>query len=169
MLDQKGIASIEFILAVFVFLGSITFTTLATGREFFTVREMAATDTIKIRGLQITQLLLFDRGWPQNWEIGPPDNVKRLGLSAGGMLILDNAKLDALNGFCTTFTNYNKIRDLLGTETDIIIDARTLDGLQSWHCGPSVETQTRPKFPTEGYAVLNTNKKIVKFTVILVA
>ena len=165
---KKGIVNIEFIMAVFIFLSSISFTTLSIARDFFSIREASFSDTIKLQVTATSQLLLFDRGFPENWETGPVTDVKRLGLSSGNKFILDLNKINALQTFCTS--NYAKIKDLLNVQGDIILNIKAIDGTQFLDCKPSVESLLRPKFPSEAYAVIvqGNRKQIVKFTTTLV-
>lgn len=162
----KGVVDIEFIMAVVVFLGSISFVTLTISREFFSVREAALSETMKLRSNAILQLLLFDRGFPENWESGPIVSVRKLGLSSGNRSIIETNKVSTLNTFCSSA--YEKVKDILGVKEDIILTIKTLDGSELLNCKPAVETLLRPKFPSEGYAVMRNTKKIVKFTVMLV-
>lgn len=174
----KGVIDIEFIIAVFVFLGSISFTTLVIGREFFSIREASVTEAVKLRVNGISQLLLFDRGEPADWETIADDTtlrstIKRLGLASGSIFVMDSNKINRLRSFCDTANpsyndNYNKIRDLLGVQGDIVLDLTDTEGAQILRCGPSLQSLTRPKLPAEAHAVINSNKKIVRFTATLV-
>lgn len=155
-------------MAVFIFLGTISFTTLSITRGFFSIREASFSDTSKLQVTATSQLLLFDMGFPGNWETGPITNVKRLGLSSDNKFILDLNKINTMQTFCTS--NYAKIKDLLGVQGDIILNIKAIDGTQFLDCKPSVESLLRPKFPSEAYAVIvqGDRKHIVKFTTTLV-
>lgn len=174
-LISKGIVQIEFIMAVFVFLGSISFTTLAIGREFFSIREASISDTSKLRDAAISQILMFDKGFPDGWDALPIENVRRLGLSSDSKFVLNLNKVNRLQTLCNRANpdyskNYNKIKELLGITGDIILVVEATDGTQFLNCRPAVETLQRPEFPVVAYAVIfqGSNAKIVSFRTVLV-
>lgn len=166
---MKGVVDIEFIMAVFVLLGSISFTTLTIGREFFSIREASLSETYKQNSIAIYQMLVFDKGTPEDWwDNVPLSSIKKLGFSSADKLVLDSGKVGRLHTICSTTGGYNKVKDILGVQGDIILSIKTLDGMAIMSCKPTLETLSGQKFPAEGYAVIDTTRKIVKFTSILV-
>ncbi len=146
---MKGVVNIEFIMAAFLFLGSISFVMLSIGREFFSFREASVADNYMQENENMLQMLMFDRGYPENWNAG---DVKRLGLSSGEKFILDKNKIDILEGLCDS--SYEKVKDLLGVMENVIISIKGLDGALYLDCKPAVEALTSTKLLSEGYAVV---------------
>jgi hypothetical protein len=170
---MKAVVDIEYIMAVFVFLASITFITLSISREFLAIREASFSETVKMESFTILELLLFDKGEPEDWHTAPLSNVKRLGLSSGRKFVLDETKLIKLDSDCDVSNpeyelNYAKIKELLGIEADIVLNIQSLDGSEVWDCSPAVESLLRPKFYSHGYGVIQGSNKIVSLVSALV-
>ncbi len=172
----KGVIDIEFIMAAFLFLGSLSFTMLAIGREFLSFREAAISENYNMEVKNILQLMMFDEGEPADWDAGEIADVKRLGLSSGEKFILDLEKINRLQSLCSRTNpdyekNYNKVKSLLGVKGDIILDINDVGGAPFLSCRPGVETLSSPKFSSEGYGVViaGGNKNIVRLSVTVIA
>jgi hypothetical protein len=113
---MKGIANIEFILSVVVFISTIIFVTMTIINNVPFLHNEAVSDHIKSRAYQLSDILLFDEGSPSNWN---ENNVAVIGLSAGNPYNLSNAKIISLNELCKN--NPNRVKELL-KEPGIYVD-----------------------------------------------
>lgn len=160
---KKGFLEIEFIISSMVFLSVLVFIMLSISREMPSLEEEAAINSIRANGYVISQLLLFDKGEPQNWGDAGID-VKRIGLSSGEPYVLGMNKINKLEGFCSSADGYQKLKDMFnGNEVNITI--RYADGgdiVKS--CVPSIEKSTAVRFVMNRFAVTG-DKKILNVTV----
>ncbi|MBI2076704.1 MAG: hypothetical protein HYT72_05655 [Candidatus Aenigmarchaeota archaeon] len=171
---MKGVVNIEFILSVVVFLGTLSFITLTIGRDSAFLRESSLYDSLKANTIQISNLLAFDKGFPENWETGAITAVRRLGLSSGEKYVLSRQKIDRLQDFCKKSNpdykkNYEKIKELLGLRGDINLTIATPDGTLL-DCSPAVETLLKPKFSIGRIITVlgATEKKIGEFNITII-
>ena len=160
---MKASINIEFILSVVVFLGAISFVTINiinVSLPFF--HKEAVNDELKSKAFHISELLLFKKGVPGNWD---ETNVRGLGLSSGEPYIIEESKILALNDSCSN--DYQGVLGLLYQKNiDVVIDIIDLDGNNLCRCGPMVSSKARPEFSLQRIAVLdNVDKDIVKMTV----
>lgn len=160
---MKGILDIEFVLSVFLFLGTISFVTVLIGRESVALQNSAITDNMKSESYQISQILMFDRGSPADWENGAKENIKRIGLSSGEDYSLDADKLNRIDELCGS--DYNFVNGML-TKFHVNMTIKGTNGEVLYSCGPSFETAKRPKFVTERKALLS--NEVVEMTVTLI-
>ncbi len=166
---MKGIAEVEFIISVFVFITTISFVTFLIINNIPLLHNAALTDRLKSRSYQYSELLLFDEGSPKNWHT-EPENSSRIGFSSGNMYFLDDKKIRALADICQ---DYQNAREKLALDSfDIVIEASHLDdtpitGDSKAICKPAVTTQLRPQFQTTRIGVL-TNMTIVKIKVVTI-
>ena len=165
---MKGVSEIEFIISVFVFITSVSFVTIIIINNIPLFHNKAFTDDLRAKSWQYSEILLFDEGYPKNWQTKQLTDVKRIGFSSG-FYIIDRTKLNQLNVFCSDPNiGYNKIKNLLGLDVanDIVIEASNLDdtpviGTSKIICGPSVTTQLRPQFQIVRLGILNFDDKPV--------
>ncbi len=160
---MKGVLDIEFVLSVFLFLGTISFVTVLIGRESVALQNSAISDNMKSESYQISQILMFDKGSPADWENGPKENIKRVGLSSGENYFLDADKLAMMDALCSS--DYNFVSGML-TKFHVNIAIKSTNGNVLYNCEPSFETAKRPKFVTERKALLN--NEVVEITVTLI-
>ena len=158
MIYVKGIAELEFIISVFVFITTISFVTFLIISNIPILHSLSASESLKSKSYQYSELLLFDEGAPMNWEDeSDTQNIKRIGLSGGRRYFVDVDKIAKLNSICS---NYQLARQKLGLENeDIVIEVSYLDdtplnGLPKIICGPSVTTQVRQQFQTTRLGVM---------------
>ena len=159
---MKGISEIEFIISVFVFITSVSFVTVIIINNIPIFHNNAISDSLKARSWQYSEILLFDEGYPSNWQTKQLSEIKRIGFSTGSKYLIDNSKLTKLGVLCTSPGGYNQVKTLLGlgVKNDIVIEASNLDdspiiGGSKTLCSPDVITQLRPQFQTVRLAVLN--------------
>src|SRR3989344_4139578 len=121
---MKGLEEIEFIISVFVFITSLSFATILIVNNIPTFHGAAASEGLKAKSWQYSEMLLLDEGSPQNWHSA---TAQRIGLSTGGRYMIDNAKVQKLATLCSS--DYNSAKSLigLGAENDIIIEISYLD------------------------------------------
>ena len=161
---MKGVVNVEFILAVFVFLGTLSFITLTIGRDAIFLRESSFYGNLKTNSIHVSNILIFDKGFPEDWETGPITSIKRLGLSAGEKQSLSKQKIDRLHELCRKIkpdgtpnpdykTNYEKIKDILSQKGEINLTIKTAGTILD--CSPAVETLLRPKFLVNRIITIN--------------
>ena len=166
---MKGLAEIEFIVSVFVFLTTISFVTFIIINNIPILHNAALTERLKSRSYQYSELLFFDEGSPKDWQ-SVPENASRLGLSTGRRYFIDKNKVDALSVICL---DYQKVKEKLAIEqNDIIIDVSYLDntpvtGSSSVICKPVFTTQLRPQFQTTRLGIL-TDGSVIKIKTIII-
>ncbi len=165
MSGKKGFLEIEFIISSMVFLSVLVFIMLSISREMPSLEEAAAINSIRANGYVISQLLLLDKGEPQNWG-GAGIEVKRIGLSSGEPYVLDMNKINKLENLCKS--DFQRIKDMFnGNEVNITIrymENCPADCTPVKSCGPSIEKTTTVKFVMSRFAVTN-DKKILNVTV----
>lgn len=174
---MKGLAEIEFIISVFVFITTVSFVTSIVISNMPLFHGASASSTLKAKSWQHSEMLVFDSGSPTDWQIQQFSDVKRIGLSAGTRYLLDKSKIDELAAMCADpLVGYASVKDRLGLDTrnDIIIEVSYLDespvtGSSKIICGPSTITQIRPRFQTVRLGVLNdADKTILRIKVIII-
>ena len=158
---MKGVTNIEFVLSVFVFLGTLSFIAFLVINSMPFYRQNALSEDIKAESYQISELLVLDRGEPIVWG---KNNVKRIGLLGDEFYVLDFGKITTLDAMCKS--NYDKIRNLFG-KNDLEINITYLDNnLQILDCKNSTSI-TRLKFTVTRFAVVN--NRIAKVDVSVIA
>lgn len=99
--SKRGFIEVEFIISVMLFLTVIVFIVVSISREIPSLENMANIDNIRANGYAVSQMLLFDKGEPQNWgALTEYDRIKRIGLSSGEPYILSMDKINNLENFC---------------------------------------------------------------------
>ena len=172
---MKGVSEIEFIISVFVFITSVSFVTIIIINNIPLFHNKAFTDNLKAKSWQYSEILLFDEGYPKNWQAVQLADIKRIGFSSG-FYIIDRTKLSQLNVLCSDPSiGYSKIKNLLGLDAvnDIVIEASNLDdtpviGASKIICGPPVTTQLRPQSQITRLAVLNSgDMPVIRLKIII--
>ena len=177
---MKGVVNIEFILSVVVFLGTLSFITLTIGKDSVFLRESSFYDSLKSNTIQTSNLLVFDRGFPETWETVPITAIRRLGLSSGEKYVLSIQKINKLHEFCRKTnpdgtpnifykTNYEKIKELLSLKVEVNLTLATQDGTLL-DCTPAIETLSRPKFSIGRIVTVldGVEKKIANFNITII-
>jgi hypothetical protein len=126
---MKAAINIEFMVSVFIFLSVIISTVIIIERELVPLEEMTRSEDVKTKGYYISDMLIFDRGFPENWD---STNVGRIGLSAGENYLLSLDKIQQLDALCTE--DYARMRRILGQVNDIGIGIRYLNGESILDC-----------------------------------
>jgi len=151
---MKGIAELEFIISVFVFITTISFVTFLIINNIPILHSASVSDGLKSRSYQYSELLLFDEGAPMNWE-NDPQSADRIGLSNGRRYFADKDKIDASLCF-----DYQLAKEKLALQKeDIVIEVSYLDGAavsgsSAAICKPPVTTQLRSQFQITRFGVL---------------
>ena len=79
MIYVKGIAELEFIISVFVFITTISFVTFLIINNIPILHGLSASESLKSKSYQYSELLLFDEGVPMNREDeSDTQNLKRI-------------------------------------------------------------------------------------------
>ena len=159
-MNMKGVTDVEFVLAVIVFLGIITFVTFTIISKIPLLRSQSSNEDLQSKTYEISQLLLMDQGEPTGWNSG---NVKRIGLSAGEKYVLSGGKINSLAGMCAA--SYESVRNLLGqNKTDVRISITDSYDTDILECGPRRLRTSRPEFQITRFATLQ-NGTIVRMIV----
>lgn len=172
---MKGLEEIEFIISVFVFITSLSFATILIVNNIPLFHGTAASETLKSKSWQHSEMLLFDEGYPMDWETRPLSEIKRVGFSTGRRYFLDTDKLTRLNALCMS-QGYNTTKGLLGLDprNDIIVEASYMDdspviGLSKTICKPSVVTQLRPQFQTVRIGLIDSpDRQMARIKVVII-
>jgi hypothetical protein len=164
---MKGVLDIEFVLSIFLFLGSISFITILIGRESLALQNSLISENLKSESYQISEILMFDKGSPANW--GDPgvtiNDIKRLGIFSSDY-VLNSTKLAKLQSLC--ISDYNSVNEII-TDLNINITVKNIDGTVIYRCEPQIETLRRPKFITQRVGTLDSTGEIVRLSVTLIA
>ena len=154
---MKGIIDIEYILAVAVFLTTISFVTLVIMSNVPLFHKEAVSEDLRSRAYEVSQLLLFDKGYPSGWNIA---DVERLGLSKGERYNISLSSVLLLENLCGT--DYIKTKALLGQDyrNDLTIEITDSDNNILVSCAPPVITSVRPKFQITRFAMLDDGKLV---------
>ena len=160
---MKGIIDIEFIFSVMIFLTTITFVTFIIISNIPLFHREAVNEDLRARAYEISELLLVDKGYPENWD-APNIAAERLGLSGGGRYNLSSDKITELKSMCQT--SYENVKTLLGHDyrNDVTIEIIDSGNNHLLECLPPVITTVRPKFQITRFAVLK-DKRIVRMVV----
>ena len=166
---MKGLAEVEFIIAVCVYITTIAFVTFFIIANIPLLHNTATTNLLKSKSYQYSELLLFDGGSPKNWHLNP-QSADRVGFSSGRRYFLDSNKIAALSTLCLNYGS--AVQKLALNEFDIVIEASYLDdapvvGSSATICKPGVTTQLRPQFQTTRFGVLS-DMSIVKIRVVII-
>lgn len=171
---MKGMAEIEFIISVFVFITTVSFVTSIVISNMPLFHGASMSDTLKAKSWQYSEMILLDEGAPTNWQTLSFNDVNRIGLSTSKRYVLDKDKIDKLAAFCSS--SYASVKDKLGLDikNDIIIEASYIDespvtGGSKTICGPGAISQIRPRFQTVRFGILNdADKTIIRIKVIII-
>ena len=157
---MKGVFDIEWILGSIVFMTTVSFIVILISTNLTILHDRAAADNLRSESFQSSLILLFDKGYPSNWN---DTNVQRIGLSTGSPYVLDSAKIDNLRTLCQT--NYSKVRQFFNNDVAISIDY--VNGGNIINCSAPVISVSRPRFVTSRAAVLDDNSMVkMEFTVV---
>ncbi len=166
---MDGIAEVEFVISVFVFITTVTFTSALIVGNIPLFHDSSVFETIKSKSYQYSELLLFDEGYPKDWNWG---TVERIGLSSGKRYFVDESKMTELNTICNSPNGYNFTKSQLGLDytREIKVEATYLDGspvvgTSPIICEPNVGG-FRQQFHTVRYGVLDViGTPVIKLTV----
>ncbi len=154
---MKGITNFEFVLSVFVFLSTISFVSVTIINKIPNIHQDSVGDEIKTNSFVVSELLLFDEGYPGNWNY---TNFTRFGFSTGTDYMISKEKVDNFSWVCQN--NRQAIIDSLGY---LIINITKISGEPVLYCEtvkPAVELKIRR------YALLlsGSGQDIVKMDVV---
>ena len=157
---MKGVFDIEWILGSIVFLTTVSFIVILISTNLSILNDRAAADNLRSESFQSSLILVFDKGYPSNWNY---TNVQRIGLSTGNPYVLDSVKINNLITLCQT--NYAKIRQFFNNDVGISMDY--VNGGNIINCSAPVISLSRPKFVTSRTAVLDDDSMVkIEFTVV---
>lgn len=119
MSSEKGLFNVEYVVALIVFLGIVTFIAFQISGIIPAFHQKSLKDRLQLRTYEITEILIKDKGW---WSDGSNDGtdwenheeyVKRFGL-ANSPYNISSDKLDKFNKSCTE--NYAKVKIIFGLD-----------------------------------------------------
>ena len=157
---MKGIFDIEWILGSVIFMTTVSFIVILISTNLAILHDRTAADNLRSESFQSSLILLFDEGYPSNWN---HTNVERIGLSTGNPYVLDSIKINNLSALCQT--NYAKVRRFFNNDVSISIDY--VNGGNILNCSAPVISLSRPKFVTSRAAVLDDDSMVkIEFTIV---
>ena len=173
---MKGVVEIEFIIAVFVFITTISFVTFLIVDSIPAYHTTASGESLKSKAYQFSEMLFMDEGYPRNWNTLPFAQTNRIGFSSGERYRFDETKIAYLYSVCQPApggAGYLAVKNRLGLESayDIIIEAYYIDNTpvadSAIVCGPDVLSQLRQQFQfTRIGAAANNRIILMKVTVL---
>ncbi len=110
MIVMKGITNIEFVLALFVFLTTITFISATIITKVPLLQQESLRSLTKLKAYTISNIVLFDR------------NEQRMGLSTNEWYVLDASQLSQLD--CNDFKKFG----------GVIVNITTINGNNLFYC-----------------------------------
>jgi hypothetical protein len=157
---KKGVLDIEFMLSVFVFLTALSFVLITLVSNIPKFHQDTVSQDIKAKAFQISEMLMFDQGWPTDWT---GSTAKRIGLSEGSRYILNSSKIDNFVSLC--INDYSRVKNMLGLEynNDIVIEINT--GGTTKICKPAAVSTSRSKATVTRLGVDSSTKNISVMTV----
>ncbi len=165
--NKKGFIEVEFIISVMLFLTVIVFIVVSISREIPSLENRANIDNIRANGYAISQLLLFDKGEPQDWGgLAGYDHIRRIGLSSGEPYVLSLNKINKLEGFCRD-RGYQNLMSMFN-QNEINITVKYLEGCPAdcslvKSCGMGFERPSNVKFVINRFGVVE--NRIVNITI----
>ncbi|MBI5061468.1 MAG: hypothetical protein HZB67_04095 [Candidatus Aenigmarchaeota archaeon] len=159
MKSEKGLANLEFIISVAIFITVVSFVTITVFNTIPRLHSESVSEDMKARVYQISEALM-SRGYPENWA----DDVKRFGLVEDDH-VLSAYKIDLLDNICKTVDGYKKVRDSF-SDYSIKIEVSDVDGNNFLICEPPVKIIST-EFSLERVAVLRDSMKSDSSTVLL--
>ncbi len=166
---KKGVLDIEFMISIMVFLTAIAFVSFSIISNIPKLGQESLSQDIKSKSFQVSELLLFDQGWPSDWTLAQlqAGQVQRLGASNGTRYFVDTAKVVALNTYCAVPGNYDKVKDLLGLDyrNEVSMEIKDIDMAIRLACGPAVTSQVRPRASVTRVGIDSATNKILLITV----
>ncbi|MBS3056049.1 MAG: hypothetical protein J4473_01295 [Candidatus Aenigmarchaeota archaeon] len=146
----KGQLQIEFIISVAIFAITITYVATASINKLPYLHNEANINQMAMQSLQISELFLFDEGYPEDWDRG--GSVQRLGLSSGNDYELNSLKVSKLNTMCS---DYESVKSIVKIENVWMLEISKLDGTIITNCKPSIVSNVYNEFVLNRYASLN--------------
>lgn len=95
---MKAVLDIEFIVAIAIFIGTISFILIAVISRLPLFEEQSALQNVKSSSYRVSDMLIYGTGSP-GWE-DSPDGAAMFGLSSGTNGIVETQKISALNAYC---------------------------------------------------------------------
>ncbi len=100
---MKAQTKVSFLITSFIFMVFIAFFSLYFSDALTSIVYEAKLQNAELKAELIADILVREKGLPQNWESNPFSAPLRLGLSNGTSHILDSGKLSVLNSHCELF------------------------------------------------------------------
>ena len=144
---MKGVTSIEFLIAVFVFLTTIAFIAFSIIGNVPLLHGRASADSIRSLTFQFSEQLIFDKGLKEsdNSDSWTATDVARVGLSTGKRYEISRFKVEELAKLCESPAGYKRLTELVGKDVDVSISVR-FNGTDINICKPSVKSTVRNEF-----------------------
>ncbi len=144
---MRGITNIEFLVAVFVFLTTITFIAFSIIGNIPLLHGRASADNIRSVTYQFSEQLVFDKGLKESdgTDAWTAIDVARVGLSKGTRYNISRFKIDELGKLCASPAGYQRFSQLLGGDFDISVDVK-FNGTSVNLCKPAVSSTVRNEF-----------------------
>ncbi|MBI2084290.1 MAG: hypothetical protein HYT70_01600 [Candidatus Aenigmarchaeota archaeon] len=145
MAYRKGQLSIDFYVALIIFLSAIAYVVFQLVQVTPATLNALREENIRIQAYQISELLVNDGGHPNNWgePAVPLEDIRRIGFSDTSRNITNFVSSQKIQRFKTICdSNYNAILNLLNVDDGLAITIINHDTQTITACRPpSIESQ----------------------------
>jgi len=132
---KSQVSFVEFIATFLIFITFVAYYSLQLSNFVPRYIGLLEKEVKNSACFQISEILLKDKGEPENWE-ETPLSVERIGLSSGKKLYLSYEKIEAMQSLCDD--NYTFVVESLGSEHNFSVTIiRKTDGSVILHCYPT--------------------------------
>lgn len=146
MVYKKGQLSVDFYIALIIFLGFLAYITFQLFQiapaSFASLEE----ESIRIEAYQISEILINDGGHPNDWETKALTDIKRIGLSDTTKNItnyLSSSKVARFNALCSNFNDIKNLLDIKDSESFTFIEHRpTGDVIETCKSSAPIDRRT---------------------------
>ncbi|MBI4896497.1 MAG: hypothetical protein HY832_03020 [Candidatus Aenigmarchaeota archaeon] len=161
---MKGVVDIEFMISLFMFLVTISFITYTIAGNLPRYHEEATVNHLRSVAFQASELLLFDKGNPQDWQSESViTDVNQIGLAADKKYKIDSVKIAALNKYCTN--EYDAIKNKIIHDDALEMNLTILYPPYAVHCAPPSISETKNRVKIVRYAVVGLQIARIELTV----
>jgi hypothetical protein len=131
---MKGIINIEFVIALLVFISTVSFVSMMVINSLPALRYEAISNDMKSRAYQLSNVLLAN--------------------FSNQDYVLDMNNINEMkNKYCSSPDDYENFRNLFSEY--LTLEIEQLDGTELISCKPAIETRLKPEFTLKRFATVN--------------
>lgn len=158
---MKGDVNFEFIISVSVFLIVVTYISFSVVNLIPYFHDQSTQNIGLSKSYQVSEMLLFSEGFPNDWETGGINYLERPGLSNGTQYYLDETKLDKMQELCQN--NYSDFKEKMNIDYRMSVYINVSSPSEQWYCGSGNEVST--SYEVKRFALLNNELTEIKISV----